>query len=121
MRQRQTTHRRDSGASGKQPSALKREGGGAHQQQHSWKNTHTAFAVLSGTALLEERTPNTYIEALASVDCAKWREAMKVEYEGCEGQSTWVVVPRARLPQHTNICALTQAHLLSLALAIASL
>ncbi|MDR3548822.1 MAG: reverse transcriptase domain-containing protein [Candidatus Pacebacteria bacterium] len=74
----------------------------AHKQQ-SWANTHTAFAVLSGTALLEEQTPNTYAEALASVDAAKWKEAMKVEYEGCEGQSTWVVVPRARLPKHTNI------------------
>jgi hypothetical protein len=105
MRQRpkKKAHRESSAT--KKPSTIShRQPQPQPQLQHqSWKNTHVAFAVLSGTALLEERTPNTYIEALASVDCAKWREAMKVEFEGCEAQSTWVIVPRDRLPKKTNV------------------
>jgi hypothetical protein len=64
---------------------------------------HTVFAVSSGVALLEEHTPSSYREAMASPDAKKWRAAAQAEFDGCVAQGTWVLVQRATLPRNTNI------------------
>jgi hypothetical protein len=61
------------------------------------------FAVTSGVALLEEQTPSSYQEAMASPDAKKWRAAAQAEFDGCVAQDTWELVPRASLPSGTNI------------------
>ena len=64
---------------------------------------HTAFAVLSGTALLEQSTPQTYVEATSCEKRDAWKAAMKAEIEGCEKQQTWELVRRSDLPRSTNV------------------
>jgi Reverse transcriptase (RNA-dependent DNA polymerase) len=64
---------------------------------------HTVFAVTSGVALLEAKTPSTYHEAMASCESAQWRAAMASEFDGCVAQETWVLVKRSDLPRGTNI------------------
>jgi hypothetical protein len=64
---------------------------------------HTAFAVLSGMALLEEETPSTFREAMASKDRVKWREAAQKEFDGCVAMNTWTLVRRSDLPRDANI------------------
>jgi hypothetical protein len=53
------------------------------------------YAVSGGLALLEDRTPNTYKEAAASPDAAKWKAAMDKEMSGCEKMAVWEEVPRS--------------------------
>jgi hypothetical protein len=72
-------------------------------QQHSYSGAHFVFAVLSGVALLEKETPQTYAEAMASKDAAKWKTAMQAEIDGCNAQTTWKVVPRSGLPDGANV------------------
>ena len=67
------------------------------------KGAHIAFAVLSGMALLEQKTPQSYRAALDSEDAAEWLAAMKKEFDGCVGQDTWELVPRSSLPPGTNV------------------
>ena len=64
---------------------------------------HTVFAVTSGIALLEQKTPQSYREAVSCGDAHKWREAMQSEFDGCVAQKTWTVVPRVHLPAGTNV------------------
>jgi hypothetical protein len=64
---------------------------------------HTVFAVTSGVALLEAKTPSTYHEAMASSESAQWCVAMKSEFDGCIAQETWQLVKRSDLPRGTNI------------------
>ena len=64
---------------------------------------HTVFAVSSGVALLDEHTPTSYREAMASPDARKWRAAAQAEFDGCVAQETWELVPRETLPRSTNI------------------
>lgn len=64
---------------------------------------HTVFAVTSGVALLEEQTPSSYREAMASRDNKKWRAAAQAEFDGCVAQDTWVLIQRSGLPSNANI------------------
>ena len=64
---------------------------------------HFVFAVLSGSALLEQSTPRTYSEAVSCEKRDAWRAAMKAEIDGCEKQQTWVLVRRSDLPAGANI------------------
>jgi hypothetical protein len=64
---------------------------------------HTVFAVTSGAALLEDKTPSTYREATASSESKEWRGAMKSEYHGCLAQDTWTLVKRSSLASGTNV------------------
>jgi hypothetical protein len=64
---------------------------------------YVVFAVISGVALLEAKTPSTYYEAMASSESAQWRAAMASEFDGCVAQETWVLVKRSDLPRGTNI------------------
>lgn len=74
------------------------------QRNHvSIRGAHRAYAVASGVALLERETPQSYREAMASVDSEKWREAAESEFDGCVKAGTWKLVPRASLPKGTNI------------------
>lgn len=61
------------------------------------------FAVTSGVSLLEQQTPSSYREAMASRDKHKWRAATQAEFDGCVAQHTWVLVKRSSLPSNTNI------------------
>lgn len=61
------------------------------------------FAVISGVALLEAKTPSTYHEAMASSESSQWCIAMKSEFDGCVKQETWELVKRSDLPRGTNI------------------
>jgi hypothetical protein len=74
----------------------------AHKQT-TMKGAYAVFAVLSGVSLLEEQTPSSYREAMASRDSKKWRTAAEVEFAGCEAQQTWVLVDRTALPKDANI------------------
>lgn len=67
------------------------------------KGMHSIFAMLSGMALLEEKTPQSYQAALASEDVAEWQRAMQSEYDGCVAQETWELVPRDSLAAGTNV------------------
>jgi len=73
------------------------------QQQHSLAGAYVIFAVLSGVALLEQSTPQTYVEVMSSAKRDEWTKAMRAEFEGCEQQQTWELVRRADLPVGTNI------------------
>jgi hypothetical protein len=76
----------------------------ASAQHHiSIRGAHTAYAVASGVALLEKETPQSYREAMASKDSAKWRAAAEAEFNGCVKARTWILVPRVTLPKGTNI------------------
>lgn len=61
------------------------------------------MAIASGVGLLEERTPQTYDQAIASEDAVKWIAAMKKEYDSCEEQNTWTLVKRSELSAGTNV------------------
>jgi hypothetical protein len=73
------------------------------QQHISIRGAHTAYAVASGVALLEKETPQSYREAMASKDSAKWRAAAEAEFNGCVKARTWILVPRVTLPKGTNV------------------
>ncbi len=75
----------------------------AHQQAHSFAGAHVVYAVASGTALLEQETPQTYREAISSPEADEWQASMQAEFDGCEAMHTWEVIPRASLPSDTNI------------------
>jgi transposase InsO family protein len=60
-------------------------------------------AVAAGIAALEQRTPETYRQAMASPDAEKWKEAMGKEYQSCMDQGTWSLVKRADLPRGANV------------------
>ena len=60
-------------------------------------------AVAAGTAALEEKTPQSYREAMASPDAAKWKEALDKEMSSCQSQKVWTLVRRDELPKGTNI------------------
>ena len=76
--------------------------GTAHKHQ-SIAGAHTVFAVTSGLAVIEAETPQSYQEAMSSVDSDKWHAAMKSEIDGCVSQNTWVVVERSSLPPNANV------------------
>jgi hypothetical protein len=61
------------------------------------------FAVTSGLALIEQETPQTYQQAMASKKVTEWIKSMRVEWDGCVAAKTWIVIPRASLPPGTNI------------------
>lgn len=67
------------------------------------RGAHTAFAVISGTALLEAETPTTYREAISGPNSEKWRQAIQAEYDGCVANGTWKLVKRSDLKPGTNI------------------
>jgi hypothetical protein len=74
----------------------------AHHHR-SMAGAHTVYAVTSGVALLEDNTPSTYQEAMASSEKSKWRAAMKSEFDGCVAQDTWTLVKRSSLPPGANV------------------
>jgi hypothetical protein len=57
-----------------------------------------AMSLLGGLVALEDKTPQTYLEAVNSEDSEKWKESMQEEIDSCEKQGTWVVVDRASMP-----------------------
>ena len=65
--------------------------------------TDLAHAVISGTSLMESNTPSTYAEAISSPESSDWRTAMKKEYDACEAQNTWRIMPRDSLPHGANV------------------
>ena len=60
-------------------------------------------AVEAGVALLEQQTPRTFREAMASSDADKWKAALDKEYRSCLDQEVWELVPRSELPSDANV------------------
>jgi hypothetical protein len=60
-------------------------------------------AVAAGIATLEEQTPQTYRQAMASPDAAKWKAALQKEYQSCMDQKVWTVMRRDELPPGANV------------------
>ena len=76
---------------------------GTSHQHRSAAGAHSVFAVTSGLALLEDKTPASYREAMACGERPQWVEAMKSEIEGCIKQHTWDLVRRDSLPSDANV------------------
>lgn len=60
-------------------------------------------AVAAGIAALERQTPNTYREAMASPEAAKWKAALDKEMRSCTEQHVWTLVRRDQLPRGANV------------------
>jgi len=60
-------------------------------------------AIATGIAALEQRTPQTYEEAMVSPDAALWRQARQKEYDSCMTKQVWTVVSRSSLPKGANV------------------
>jgi Reverse transcriptase (RNA-dependent DNA polymerase)/Chromo (CHRromatin Organisation MOdifier) domain len=60
-------------------------------------------AVASGVAALEQHTPRTYREAMASPDAPKWQAALGKEMRSCVEQEVWKLVRRDQLPNGANV------------------
>lgn len=60
-------------------------------------------AVASGVATLEQHTPRTYREAMASPDAPKWKAALGKEMRSCVEQEVWTLVRRDQLPKGANV------------------
>lgn len=60
-------------------------------------------AIASGIAVLEQQTPRTYREAMASPDAAKWQAGLDKEMRSCVEQRVWTVVRRDQLPKGANV------------------
>ncbi len=54
-------------------------------------------------AVIDEKTPETYKEAMSSKQRAKWKTAIEAEIGGCVSRGTWILVKRSELPKGTNI------------------
>ena len=61
-------------------------------------------AVAAGIAALEQQTPQTYREAMASPDAAKWKAALDKEMRSCVEQEVWTLVRRDQLPPRAPTC-----------------
>lgn len=62
------------------------------------KEVERVMGVLSGLVALEDKTPQSYAEAINSTESKKWLEAMKKEIKSCEDQNTWILVNKAAMP-----------------------
>jgi transposase InsO family protein len=60
-------------------------------------------AVAAGIAALEQQTPRTHREAMASPDKAKWQAALDKEMRSCTEQQVWTLVRRDELPRGANV------------------
>ena len=69
----------------------------------STRSVERACVLASGLSLLDEKTPQTYEEAVSSVDSTKWKEAMKKEIHSCEKNNTWGLVCRNELSHDVNV------------------
>jgi hypothetical protein len=58
--------------------------------------------VAKGVPMLAD-DPQTYREAINSVDGSEWRAAMKKEVDACVAQKTWRLVKRRDLPPGANV------------------
>jgi hypothetical protein len=59
--------------------------------------------VATGIAALEQQTPQSYREAMASPDKEKWKAALDKEMNSCVEQNVWTLVRRDSLPRGTNV------------------
>jgi hypothetical protein len=62
-----------------------------------------ACAVQQGVSVLEQKTPSTYREAMASPDALRWKASMEKEFSSCLAKDVWEEVDRKSLPKGTNI------------------
>ena len=61
-------------------------------------------AVMDGLSLLEERTPKSHAEAMASADDAsRWRAAEKKELDSIESMGVWHLVPRSSVSKGQTV------------------
>jgi transposase InsO family protein len=60
-------------------------------------------AVVAGVGMLEQNTPRTYREAMASPDGPRWKAALDKEMRSCAEQQVWTLVRRDQLPRGANV------------------
>jgi transposase InsO family protein len=60
-------------------------------------------AVAAAIASLEQRTPQTYRQAMASPDAQKWKAGLQKEFQSCMNQKVWTVMRRDQLPKGSNV------------------
>jgi hypothetical protein len=74
------------------------------QLTHEQPEQHVVMsAVAAGIAALEQQTPQTYRQAMASPDAAKWTAALNKEHQSCVDQQVWTVLRRDSLPRGANV------------------
>jgi len=66
--------------------------------------SHMALnAIAKGIAALEQHTPQTHTQAMASPDAEKWKAALHKEFRSCEEQQVWTLIRRDELPRGSNV------------------
>ena len=65
----------------------------------SFLDSDVVCAVTAGLSVLEDQTPATYREAMASPDKDKWKAAMDKEMAAMEEMKVWELVPRSSVPK----------------------
>jgi hypothetical protein len=60
-------------------------------------------AIASGIAALEQQTPQTYRQAMASPDAPEWKAGLQKEFQSCTDQHVWTVMRRDELPKGANV------------------
>lgn len=60
-------------------------------------------AVAAGVAALEQQTPQTYRQAMASPHSAQWKAALDKEIRSCTEQEVWRLIRRDELPTGANV------------------
>ena len=61
---------------------------------------HMVHAVSAALAQLQDRTPSTYREAMASPEAASWKAALDKEMASINEMEVWDLVPRISVPRH---------------------
>jgi len=72
---------------------------GGDDRLNNANDAELVFAVANGLALLEDNTPGTWKEAMASPEAPQWKAAAVKEINGCDNKGVWELVPRSSVPK----------------------
>ena len=64
---------------------------------------HMVHAVSTALALLQQRTPSTYREAMASPEANSWKAALDKEMASINEMGVWALVPRVSVPRYQTV------------------
>jgi hypothetical protein len=64
---------------------------------------HMVHAVSTALAQLQERTPSSYREAMASPEAKSWKAALDKEMASINEMGVWDLVPRISVPRHQTV------------------
>jgi transposase InsO family protein len=63
----------------------------------------SAMELAYAAQMKDDKTPETYRDAVNSPDAAVWRAAMEKEIASCVRMGTWIKMPRSELPKDINV------------------